>query len=179
MSAPAISQETITWKEDVKGWSINVDTTIDYGCFMSAAYDGGAVLRAQLNPTDDIFQFIIGNGAWQSLESGKLYDMKIQFGNLEPWTGLATAHRFNDQLPVLVFDLFFEEGKADSFINEFMRMTGVRVFYSGNEIANLSLRGTYDAFQEVMACQSQMMERINNSADPFSNPSNSSSDPFE
>lgn len=177
---PAFSQDAITWKEDVKGWGISVDTTIGYGCFMLAAFEGGTLLRAQFNPEKDVFQFIVANSDWQSLERGKLYDINVKFGTLVPWTGMASVHYFGNDLPALSFDVSFEDGKAELFIEEFMRTTGVRVFYDGNQIVNVSLRGTFAAMQEVFSCQSAMMERENeNKTDPFSNSPESKSDPFD
>lgn len=180
LGGPVFSQEAITWKDSVKGWTIKVDRSLGDACFMLTSYEGGAAIRAQFNMKEDIFQFIVIDGAWQSLESGKLYDIKVQFGTLDPWTGLASAYRFGEELPALVFDVSFEGGKAELFIEELMRMTGVRIYYAGDVIANLSLSGTYAAMQEVIACQSAMLDGgSGQDSDPFSGTQGDSSDPFQ
>ena len=178
--SPVFSQETITWKNNVKGWRIAVDSSIGDSCFMVTAYEGGTLLRAQVNMNEEIFQFILADSSWKSLETGKLYDIKVQFGTLAPWTGLASVHHFSDDLPALIFDVTFEDEKAELFIEEFMRMTGVLIFYSGNVISNLSLSGTYAAMQEVFACQSAMLDGgSGRDSDPFSNTPENSNDPFQ
>lgn len=180
LGGPVFSQEAITWKDNVKGWTIKVDPSLSDACFMLTSYEGGAALRAQFNMKDDVFQFIVIDSAWQSLESGKLYDIKVQFGTLDPWIGLASVYRFDDEVPALVFDVSFEGEKAKLFIEEFMRMTGVRIYYAGDVIANLSLSGTYAAMQEVFACQSAMLEGgRGQDSDPFSGTQGNSSDPFQ
>ena len=65
--------DTVTWKQDVRGWYIGVDRTTDDGCFMVTSYDGGALLRAQFFPQDGDFGLMVGNADWRSIEGEKLY----------------------------------------------------------------------------------------------------------
>ncbi|MBD3680109.1 MAG: hypothetical protein HUJ27_17115 [Rhodobacteraceae bacterium] len=169
------AQDTIIWKDNIRGWEIRVDQSIGNACFMISDYEDGSFLRTQFNPDEDNFQFIIGNDAWKSIEAEKLYPMSVQFGNRAPWTGDGKGHWWGDT-PSLMLNVSFDKGAADDFIDEFMKMTGVIVEYKGQQIANLSLNGTYAAMQEVIACQSAMLENSSNS-DPFA-PS-SGSDPFK
>lgn len=70
---------------------------------------------------------------------------------------------------------------AGDFLNEFMKMTFVVVKYGGREIARLKLSGTNVAMNEVMACQTALMESdINIPEDPFfSGGTGSIKDPFQ
>lgn len=171
--------QTITWKEDVAGWFLAVDPSIDDGCFMTTVYEEGTVLRVQFNPSIDLFEFLIGDHDWQSIEAGKFYEIVVQFGSREPWFGEALGIRFGSgDLPTLSFVVGFEGGNAEAFIDEFMRMTYVTVDYQGSEIAALTLRGTHTAMQEVMACQQVMLDR-NRQSDPFATAPTPSDDPFE
>ena len=171
--------ETVTWKQDVRGWYIGVDRTTDDGCFMVTSYDGGALLRAQFFPQDGDFGLMVGNADWRSIEGEKLYEVALKFGNRAPWTGNARGLWIGN-IPFLVVDVPFEGDKANKFIDEFMRMTVVNFTYQGDSIARLKLTGTYVAMQETMDCQIQMFD-AGTGGDPFRNKRNSGSgaDPFQ
>lgn len=167
--------ESVAWKDDVRGWMIRVDPTIGNGCFMLTEYDGGTYLRVQFNPSTDNLDFIIGDGDWRSVEKGKLYELSVQFGNRTPWAGDAEGFWFGDNTPALMMSVPFHDDRAKSFMEEFMRMSDVRVKYEGSEIAHLSLSGTYAAMQEAIACQIAMAEEED---DPFATGSGKKEDPF-
>jgi hypothetical protein len=174
------AEESPIWKEDVRGWTIAVDTTIGNGCFMYSSYEGDTYLRIQLNPEIDALQFIIGDLDWRSIEPGKLYPMEVQFGSRSPWTGEGLGFWFGEGTPSLVLDVPFEGERANTFIDELMQMTSVIVGYEGRQIANLSLTGTYAAMNEVIACQVEMEASAPTSGgDPFSSSAPAASDdPF-
>lgn len=179
---PALAEDKpITWKDDVAGWYIGVDTSIGNGCFMTAAYEAGTYLRVQFNPSSDNFQFIIGDEAWNSIEAGKLYNIGIAFGSRSPWTGDAEGGRLGE-LPTLTVDVGFEKDKAAAFIDEFRRMTSVAVTYESKEIARLTLSGTNAAMEEVINCQSAVNEAgasaSTDGEDPFNSGKTTDSDPF-
>ncbi|MCF1709135.1 hypothetical protein L0V05_09935 [Tabrizicola sp. J26] len=181
-ASPALAEDgPITWKDDVGGWYIGVDTSIGNGCFMTAAYEAGTYLRVQFNPSADTFQFIIGDEAWNSIEQGKLYTVGIAFGNRDPWTGDAEGGRLGE-LPTLTVDVGFEKNKAATFIDEFRRMTSVAVTYENKEIARLTLSGTNAAMQEVINCQTEVNEAgaaaPAQAEDPFNSGASTDSDPF-
>ena len=175
----ATAQDSVIWSDDVSGWTVAVDRSLNDGCFAFTCFDGGTCLRLQLNAANEQVIFFVMNNNWQSLETGKLYDIEVKFGTLTPWTGRASVHRFSDGLPSLVLNVPFEEDRALNFVDEFMRMTGVQISYSGSVIANLSLRGTYAAMEEVFNCQRTMIEGGRGTrSDPFSSAPQSSDDPF-
>ena len=167
----AMAEESVTWKDDVRGWYLGVDTSIGNGCFMTASYDDGTFLRMQFNPELAQFQFIIGSEHWESIEAGKHYNLSVAFGSRSPWTGEADGMRLGS-LPALLLSVPFEDDKAETFIGELQQMPHVVVGYNGNEIASLELSGTYAAMEEVMQCQQAISEAADQqpakAADPFS-----------
>lgn len=169
----------VEWKEDVNGWYIGVDTSIEDSCYMMSNYEGGSSLRVGFNMEDDDMMFIVGNENWDSIEEGKLYEIDVAFGNKGPWTGEAKGFKWDDGDSSLVLSIGFDEGRAKNFINEFQQMTSVTVSYNREEIANLSLRATFAAMNEVVACQNAMIEsHSSNNSDPFSSSQKSDNDPF-
>ncbi len=179
LSAPhAQAQESATWEEDVRGWFIGVDTSVGNGCFMVTDYEDGTVLRVGFHPDDGDLNFFVGNEAWQSLEDGKLCPLSVEFGNKGAWNGDAEGVRLGD-LPMLRLDVSFEGDDADTFIEEFMRMTVVDIRYQDNELAALKLTGTFAAMQETIDCQTAMFAGEDVGSDPFGSRVTPDNDPFK
>ncbi|MEM9343353.1 MAG: hypothetical protein AAGA87_09920 [Pseudomonadota bacterium] len=177
----AVSQETVTWKDDVKGWYIGVDRTVGNGCFLSSIFEGGSLFRMGYFPSDEVFRVMVGDDDWKSLEEGKLYPIEVKFGNLSPWTGNASVFIWSDGDKSLVLSLPFENDVAENFIGEFKRMTTVAVNYEGQEILKLSLKGSFAAADEMLRCQLAVSEETqpSTSSDPFSSNGSDNSDPFD
>ena len=167
----AQSQDTVTWNDDVQGWSVAIDRTIDDSCFIISAYEGDVFLRFQFNATQNNIQFIVANINWASLESGGDYDLEVAFGDHEPWMGIAKGYRWNDILPSLVLSVPVANSQASEFMREFTAMDTVRVSYEGTEIANLALSGSRDAVAEMMDCQAAMSSATDE-AKPLQAPAN-------
>jgi len=162
-AAPAAAQDNTLWKK-VGDWEISVDPTIQNGCYAVATWNGGTVLRIGLNPEEDNFYFLIGNNDWASLQPNQPYDLEIQFDNRAPWEVSAHGLQFN---PGETVYLHAESTKFD-FIEEFMRLSRMKIRYLGEEIDQLKLTGSSRAFKAVMACQEEMNARgPDPSADPF------------
>ncbi len=153
-AVPAAAQDTTLWKK-VGDWEISIDPTIRNGCYAVATWNGGTVLRIGLNPEEDNFYFLIGNDAWASLQANQPYDIEIQFDNRAPWEVSAQGLQFN---PGETVYLHAESTKFE-FIEEFMRLTRMKISYQGEEIDQLRLTGSSRAFKEVMACQEEMKTR--------------------
>ena len=171
----AFSEDTGVWRTNIEGWDIYIDRTVGNGCFMTTKFEGGTLLRAQINPVSDQFMFIVGNPSWESINPEKFYDLSVQFGNRPPWEGEASVVVF-ENIKGLVLKVGGDES-IGNFTNELMRMTNVKISYRGERIANLSLDGSYRAMEEVFTCQAAMNNRAGDSNDPFSSESNSD-DPF-
>lgn len=174
--AARASEKPSIWKDDVKGWSIRVDSSIGDGCFMSGTFKEGTALRVQINPSAKRLQLLIGNAKWHSIADHKKYALAVKFGNRPAWTGNASGMHLG-ALPMLLLNIGTKKGYADAFAKELMQANFVRVTFHGKQIAKLSLNGTYAAMQEVYACQKEM-EKYNQ--DPFKEQSStpSNSDPF-
>jgi hypothetical protein len=180
MTTSAGAEEAVTWKDDVAGWYIGVDTSIANGCFMTASYEAGTFLRVQFNPALDNFQFMVGDPKWASIEEGKLYEIEVAFGSRSPWTGEAEGVRLGS-LPALLLNVPFDEDRAATFISELQKMQNVAVAYQGTQIANLALSGTHAAMDEVIACQAAMGEAGESqpaATDPFAVSPPIDQDPF-
>jgi len=77
---------------------------------------------------------------------------------------------------------------STEFVTDFMERGGMRIFYNGSQIANLSLRNTYAAVSEMLNCQRELgftgatgssgSGSSPRPADPFVSTPSRSSDPF-
>lgn len=168
----AVEAEIAEWGE-VRGWAIGVDFTVGNGCFISTDFEDGTRFRLGFDNTNDAVFIVVGNPNWQSIEDGKEYDIKVRMDRASPWLATATGGRL-DGLPVLV-----AYTTESNFVVEFMRKREIRVEYEGVEIANLSLRGSSAAIQEMVRCQDEMdANGPRQVSDPFAKGTNKSSDPF-
>ena len=115
----AAAQDTVTWKENIEGWSVAIDRTINDSCFIISGFEDDLFLRFQFNATQKNVQFIIASVRWDSLKTGQDYDMEVSFGDLDAWSGTAKGHRWNDILPSLVLSVPIADHQASNFMEEF------------------------------------------------------------
>ena len=99
MAGTANAQDTVTWKDDVQGWSVAIDRTINDSCFIISGFEADLFLRFQFNATRKSVEFIVASVRWDSLQNGEDYNVEVAFGDLDAWEGSATGHRWNDNLP--------------------------------------------------------------------------------
>lgn len=178
LSAPAASQ-AVEWNDDVRGWYIGVDRSVGNGCYMFSSFEGGSFLRLGFHPSDEHFKIVFGDDDWKSLEEGKFYPIDVQLGNLTPWEANASVFVWDDGDKSLVANLPFENDVAINFINEFKMMTSISVFYEGNRILRLSLKGSFAAADEMLRCQVAMNDVGSaGGTDPFSSSQSDNRDPF-
>jgi hypothetical protein len=111
------------------------------------------------------------------LEVGKIYPVRIIFDGVSSYNGEMKGFRLVGGAMVLV-----HRNLSGDFVRDFMQRNGMRLFYQGNQIANLSLRNTYAAVDEVYNCQKEFGFGSGSSreTDPFSSSSGGgrSPDPF-
>lgn len=175
----AASDKMPQWKK-VGSWDVRVDRTLGNGCFAAAAYRGGSVFRIGIDATDKKWAgyMLFGNDDWASLEEGKEYSLTYVFDSSEPWFGDAVAFKFNKYDDVTYLVQRFD--KPDLF-KDYMRKNSVKIKYKGKQIEQLSLKGSYAAFMEVLRCQDTMNRggaRSNRVKDPFAASSTRKRDPF-
>jgi hypothetical protein len=92
---------------------------------------------------------MVGNEAWRSLQVGNQYDLAIRFDSASPWRGRATARRIGSGSTVFLY-LSFDRAR---FLVELARRNNMTIFYQGDVVTTLPLRGTSAAVQEMLRCQ--------------------------
>jgi len=170
VTGSAMAQDTVTWRDDVQGWSVAIDRTIDDSCFIISGFEDDLFLRFQFNATQKNVQFIVASVRWDSVQSGEDYDLEVAFGDMDAWSGKATGHRWNDILPSLVLSVPIEDHQASHFMKEFTATESVRISYDGSEIAHLALSGADEAISSMLECQANMSkakESRDTGTDPF------------
>lgn len=156
-SGAAVAQDTVTWQENIQGWNVAIDRTIENSCFIISGFEDNLFLRFQFNATQKNVQFIVASTDWKSVQSGQFYDVEVAFGGLESWTGQAEGYRWKDILPSLVLSVPVEDKQASNFMKEFTNMGSVRVTHAGAELANLALSGASEAVASMLECQASML----------------------
>jgi hypothetical protein len=175
-AVPQVSRadDAITWG-NVKGWLIAVDQSMGMGCYISAAFEAGTIIRVGFTEERSVY-VAVGDVDWKSIEAGKEYELSIRMDNEEAWTGTSTARQVGDGLVMLGLTT-----TNTNFLAEFMTKHGVKFIYRGKTIASLSLRGSYATIAEMIRCQAEVNDMIadRDSGDPFreSKPQ-PASDPF-
>ncbi len=170
LASSVAAQDAIVWAEDVQGWRVAIDRTIDNSCFIISSFGNDQYLRLQLNSEQRNLQLIVASLAWESLQSGKHYDIKLSFDDEQSWSGQAKGHRWKNILPSLVMSMPFEDSDTPGFMKEFGSTGSVRVIYDGSEIANLAMTGAGKAVEAMLECQAQMLsaDKTNEKGtDPF------------
>lgn len=149
---PTQAQGSLNWKT-VQGWDIRIDRTLGNACFMIASWENGTILRIGFSSgqtASSVPFMLLGNVTWTSMQEGKDYNLQLQFDQASPWDVPARGFRVGQFVFLLIGISKIE------FIEEFMRKLGVKIYYQGNIIANLTLDGSFAAFRETVKCQVQM-----------------------
>jgi hypothetical protein len=161
----AFAQQTELWRT-VGQWQIRLDKSLGYGCFLLGSYTRGTVLRIGIDQQNGNGYVMVGNEAWRSLQIGNQYPLSLRFDNESPWRGKATARRIGSGDMVFLY-LSFSRSR---FLVELARKMNLTIFYNGDVVTQLPLRGTNAAVQEMLRCQQAAdVARRNNrpSGDPF------------
>lgn len=176
---PAAADDTVLYKT-VSGWTVAMDPSMGYGCYIYTPYQDGTQLRLGFdfreNPTS-VF-LAIGHANWQSLEAGKDYDIQIQFDRNPLWNATARALEMNG------VKYFVVTSTSSNFVMEFSRKLTVRALYAGREVARLRLSGSSRAISEMLNCQEATKAALGANAkpkDPFAAPpatTEKAKDPF-
>lgn len=146
--APAPAQNTLLWRT-VGQWQIRVDKSLGYGCFLVGSYTRGTVLRIGIDQQNGNGYVMVGNEAWRSLQVGNRYDLALRFDRAAPWRGRATARRIGSGGMVFLY-LSFDRAR---FLVELARRLNMTIYYQGDVVTTLPLRGTNAAVQEMLRCQ--------------------------
>jgi hypothetical protein len=144
----AFAEATALWRT-VGQWQIRVDKSLGYGCFLVGSYTRGTVLRIGIDQQNGNGYVLVGNEAWRSLQVGNQYNLSLRFDNTPPWRGRATARRIGPGDMVFLY-LSFDRAR---FLLELARRMNLTIFYNGEVVTSLPLRGTNAAVQEMLQCQ--------------------------
>jgi len=161
-------QETALWKT-VGAWDVYIDSTMQFQCFIATVYEDSTIFRVgfQEPGANAALYVALGNLNWASLEEGKDYDLILQIDNEASWTSPARAIKFGT-MPALVIST----SQVD-FVEQLMRKHSLQVWFKGQQILNLSLKGSNAALNEMAACQTAVDAYVRgnrqaNPKDPFS-----------
>lgn len=160
--------ESILWK-NVPGWRIAAEPDFGMGCYMETVYEDDMIFRLGLNYADDdaSVYLILGHERWKSLENGKEYELSFQFHKGESFKIVAAAMRLEsgNYLVATLTDV--------AFITNLRRKLGARIFFEGNLVNAITLKGTAVALDEIDACDKAVEEAKNKgiidapTTDPF------------
>lgn len=170
---------------DVSEWKVVGNWNIDFysngpGCGASTVYGAETLFLIGLLKRDDdiLLGVTIIDDAWESIEAGKEYAVKVYFGDETPWTLEMTGRDFSGS-PGLSFTFDSSTEQSGLFAEEFTKETSMKWFYQNVMLGHYSLRGTRAAFEEIVACQKSFNEATSGVSDPFGGSSGSSNpDPF-
>ncbi|NNE89940.1 MAG: hypothetical protein HKN27_17880 [Silicimonas sp.] len=152
------AQETVTWNNNIQGWSVAIDRTINDSCFIISGFNNEQFVRFQFNASQQNVQLIVANIHWDAVENGKNYDIEVAFGDRDAWSGVAKGHRWSDILPSLVLSVPMENEQAAHFMEDMAAKEAVSISYEGAEIANLALAGAQEAVASMLDCQAAMSD---------------------
>lgn len=185
-TGPAHAQrDTTLWRDVGGGWSIRIDRTLNFGCYLLWAGERGTLVRFGFNRSVGNAYVIVGNMQWKSLQAGRQYRLMMQFDDHSPWTVSARGLTMGTTV-------FLSADLTDvRFFREFSRSHSFDIYYQDRRIAQISLRGSAAAVNEMITCQQQVEQVRPRSpgtpADPFAQQSprapsqlrsTSSDDPF-
>lgn len=166
----ALAEDTVVWgRGEVRGWKTAVDRTIGNGCFIYSYFEGNSFLRLGVNPQTETVYMLLGDSDWQSITEDQEYQIELQMGRKSKWNASAIGGVLDGMPSLLVTatDL--------TFLRELSSQSNVRAWFGRNEIANISLRGSAAAIDEMIRCQNWMDK---NGGDPFAS-ATTTKDPFK
>ena len=166
----ASAQESVIWKENVHGWRVAVDRTIDNSCFIITRLANDQYMRLQINSVEAHLQVIVANPTWSALETGRGYAVEISFDEPKSWPVEAIGHKWQNVLPSLVLSFPLGEHETRQFLNGVTSTRSLNISYQGSEIAALALPGVEGAVASMLDCQEQMAR--------FNQEQESGDDPF-
>lgn len=174
--SPAPAQ-TIEWKK-IGGWDISFYGAAA-GCQAFALFEENTAFFIGFDNTDDFLTLDVTllDARWKSIEDGKEYAIEVRFGDETPWTLNMDGVRI-DGYPGLNIMIDAAADESDLFVGEFQRETRMEWSYGDSLLGRYTLRGSFRAFDEVIACQRSYFEALDAQRDPFSSSGGGKRDPF-
>ena len=147
LSGGAIAQD-VRGQSAIGAWFVAADPRLGDGCFANRTYESGMNFRIGLNRLTNRGYIAVGSPAWSSLTRGQAYPLRLIFGSARPRNARATAVYIDGTMT-----LWMGFVDADVFV-EFMDSSTLQVWSRKQLLTELALRGSRDAFLEVVRCQS-------------------------
>jgi hypothetical protein len=154
-SAPALVSEA---HAEPQRWRLSDPWDISYypatgGCLAYATFDGTGIFigfdTLEEVPALDI---TLLDSRWQSIEQDTTYPVSLRFGDEPRWVLDMTGVHM-DGAPGLHILIDATMPRAAVFIEEFQREMRMRWEYAETMLGEFTLRGSRQAFDQVVACQ--------------------------
>lgn len=130
----------------VAGWSIAYSESLG-GCLAAATYGDDTTIWFGFNGSRGTTYLAFTNPKWRSVGIGGQYQLRLATNVGNRWQGMFTGFEYGDAPGV------FQTGLKDRFIADLSNAGLVSLELSGRRIASLSLVGSTEAFEAVLACQ--------------------------
>jgi hypothetical protein len=143
---PSLAQDT-RGPSTIGDWSVAADSRLGRGCFANRSYENGINFRIGLNRLTNRGYIAVGSPAWTSLKRGHAYPLRLVFGSARPRDGRATAVYIDGTMT-----LWMGFVDPDVFV-EFVDASTLQLWIQKQLLTELALRGSQDAFFEVVRCQ--------------------------
>ncbi|MEC7258811.1 MAG: hypothetical protein VXW58_13420 [Pseudomonadota bacterium] len=156
-------------------WSVAEPWNISYyeatrGCLAYATFEGTGIFIG-FDTLEDVpaLDITLLDNRWQSIEPGVSYPVSLTFGNNTPWVlDMAGVHM--DGAPGLHILIDATMDRSATFIEEFQSEMKMRWAYADTTLGEFTLRGSRQAFQQVVDCQAAHAEPV--AAPPSGLPAN-------
>lgn len=148
VAQPAASQGTrpSTW-DQVGGWHIGVDPSMDDSCFARINYQDGTSLRIGFDVKHQTVHFVIANSGWEPLEVGKVYPVFVVFDDRKSHEVSLTAFAAGSRI------VLGNGSISPAFIRDLMASGKLRIVYRGLSYAHLPVRDGRAAIERMADCQ--------------------------
>jgi len=131
----------------IGAWTVAADPRLGRGCFANRIYENGIDFRIGLNRLANRGYIAVASPTWSSLVRGQAYPLRLIFGSAPPRDSRATAIYMDG-----VMTLWIRFVDPDLFV-EFVAAPTLQIWSHKQLLAELTLRGSREAFLEVVRCQ--------------------------
>jgi hypothetical protein len=128
-------------------WSIDIDKSLNNGCFIFARFDGGTALRIGYDMRPEAsFYITVADSKWSSISKDKKYQIAMRLNKKSPEIIEFGATKMDDDY---VLYTHISAGK----LAEILESDDFAISYNGNLVAHLAPKGQSGAFEAARACQ--------------------------
>lgn len=160
VSKSALAEEPIEWGI-FNGWTVYSMPEFGYGCsLMSPAYADGTVMFLGFDYVDNEIYTSLLNRDWASLNDGDKYKMIIDYNPNGFWEGIAEVINFGEGIGQLYMSV--DNSYSYEYIEDFALKDSVKFTINKYELANLTLKGSYNGIEELLRCQEAVNSLVSN-----------------